>query len=177
SLAYCDGIDGTAKLLRDVLHERGTDVLPHLDLAREDRDLPVPADVDPRRHLLGQLSVDARPARLLGSHAPRRRADEQSPAQELEELAPVHVEPVEPAGDLVVEQLPVQVGVEAGFGRRRAHQAFFVFEAARCTAARILGYVPHRQMCPDICRTISSLPGFALAARSAAAPMTIPGVQ
>lgn len=48
---------------------------------------------------------------------------------------------------------------------------------ARCTAARIRWYVPHRQRFPAMALAMSSSVGLGLAASSAAAAMTCPGWQ
>src|SRR5262249_24439305 len=129
-----DGIDRRPELLGHLLGERGADVLADLDLTGEHRDAALLADVEPGGHLLRQLPASGPAAGLLARRRRRPEADEHAASQDLEEGAPVALEPVKPALDLVLCELGT--GIE-----RLSHRTepFFVAEAARRTASRMRG--------------------------------------
>ena len=131
-----DRIDRHAQLLGDLLRERRADVLPHLDLAGEDGDVPVLGDVEPRADVPRELPPAARAPRFLRGRGGGRETDEDPSAQDLEEGAAVHVEPVQPASHRVLVELAIKIGIGP---RVFLHHAFRMAFAARWTAARIRG--------------------------------------
>jgi hypothetical protein len=132
-----DRIHGNTQLFGDLLREGRADVLTHLDLAGEDGHTSVAADVDPGIHRLRQISGASRTSGFLGPRCGRGRGctNQNAASQELKEAAPVDVEPVQTAFDLVLSELEREAGID--FGPHRGPALFL--PAARATAARIRG--------------------------------------
>src|SRR6185503_13442347 len=104
--------------------------------------------------------------------------------RELEERAPAHLgrrqRPPAGAGlggthDLVQGRIGREVRFEAG--GHALSPGFSLRSAAAWMAWRIRGYVPQRQMFPDIAASISASVGLGLLFRSAAALISCPAWQ
>ena len=97
-----DGGQRHAQLLGHHLRQRRAQVLADLHLAGVGRDLAVRADVQPgadlRRHVAAK-TAPAAPPRLLSGSLFHEAEHDQAAACDFEEVAPVEIEGVRPAGE------------------------------------------------------------------------------
>src|SRR5208282_1046627 len=168
-------LEWDAQLVGHTLRERGANVLPDLDLAGEDGDAAVFADMQPGADFLREWLAAARAATgfLRRSVCRNRQGNDHARSGEFEEIAAAPIEMMRGAfGEF--ESLGLW---DEGVARLAHRGAFFMASAARAMAWTMRGCVPQRQMLPCMNSTICCGEGLGFC-RSSVTPVRImPEVQ